>query len=272
MGFGGAFLRILNLTIRVLQFLSGAVILGIFSYFLAELARHNQSIAQWIRAVEGLSGAATLYGILGMLFTCCLGGVAFFAFLAIVLDVCFIGAMIAIAIMTRHGASSCSGTVNTPLGTGPSTSDSVSGTSFHYACELQKAAFAVSIIGVFFFLISILLQVLYARHHKREKRFGPSPANGYTSGTTRGFRFWRRNKNNPDVASSDDMLPTHPTPGDVELGATGAGGVNGEKEDGYNGVGNGGYYSRKKRESVNAPLPTTNPGYGYGNSAYTGNY
>ncbi|PWY89871.1 hypothetical protein BO70DRAFT_358894 [Aspergillus heteromorphus CBS 117.55] len=214
-----------------------------------------------------------------MLLTCCLGGVAFFAFLAIVLDVCFIGAMIAIAIMTRHGAQSCSGTVNTPLGTGASTSKSVGGTSFHYACELQKAAFAVSIIGIFFFLISILLQVLYARYHKREKRFGPSPANGYTSGTTRGFAFWRRNKRSPDSGTEDDMLPTHPTPHDMELGTTsvGPGGLAAEKEDGMNGAGNNGYFSRKKREStaglnVNTATPTPNAGYGYGNSAYTGNY
>lgn len=111
-------IRFFNLAIRVLQFLDAAVILGIFSYFLAVQSQHNQPIPTWMKAVEGLSGAATLYGLLGSLFTCCVGGLAFFAFLAIVLDVCFIGAMIAIAVMTRDGTQSCSGNVNTPLGSG----------------------------------------------------------------------------------------------------------------------------------------------------------
>jgi len=53
-----------------------------------------------------------------------------------------------------------------------------------------------------------------ARHHQREKRFGPSPANGYTYGSR---RFWRRNKRtHPDVNA--DTLPGHPTPGEVETG------------------------------------------------------
>jgi hypothetical protein len=55
-----------------------------------------------------------------------------------------------------------------------------------------------------------------ARSHKREKRFGPSPANGYTSGSTR-RRFWRRNnKANPDATGN--TLPGHPTPGEIEGG------------------------------------------------------
>lgn len=55
------------------------------------------------------------------------------------------------------------------------------------------------------------------RSHQREKRFGPSPANGYTSGSTRRRGFWRRNKASPDAAGGD-ALPGHPTPGEVENG------------------------------------------------------
>lgn len=106
----------------------------------------------------------------------------------------------------------------------------------------------------FFFLLSILFQVLYARHHKREKRFGPSPANGYTYGTRR-RAFWRRNKNNPDSGSADDMLPGHPTPSDVELGD------NSEKS--------GGLFGKKKAP---AAVPPAQNKFGYGSSAYTGNY
>ncbi|KAA8651345.1 hypothetical protein EYZ11_000958 [Aspergillus tanneri] len=258
MVFGGVVLRFSNLVIRVLQFLDAAVILGIFSFFLAVLSRHDQNIPQWIKATEGLSGAAALYGLLGILFTCCVGGVAFFAFLAVVLDVCFVGAMIAIAVMTRDGTQTCSGHVNTPLGSGDSEVESASRVKLGFACNLEKATFAVSIIGIFFFLISILFQVLYARHHKREKRFGPSPANGYTYGTQR-RGFWRRSKNVPDAASSDDILPGHPTPQDVELGTAEKPGLFGRM------------FSRKK-SARDAPQAPVRNGYGYGNSTYTANY
>jgi hypothetical protein len=55
-----------------------------------------------------------------------------------------------------------------------------------------------------------------ARHQQREKRFGPSPANGYTSGSRRGA-FWRRNRRT-GAAAPADALPGHPTPGEVENG------------------------------------------------------
>ncbi|KAE8356006.1 hypothetical protein BDV28DRAFT_12016 [Aspergillus coremiiformis] len=259
MGFGGFILRFFNLAIRILQCLDGAVILGIFSYFLAVLSRHDQAIPQWIKATEGLSGAATLYGLLGILFTCCLGGIAFFAAVAVVLDVCFVGAMIAISIMTRNGTQKCTGLVDTPLGSGDSNAEGPSKTTYGFACELEKVAFAVAIIGIFFFLISILFQILYARHHKREKRFGPSPANGYTYGS-RPRAFWRRKKNRPDAISGDDMLPTHPSPLDVTPGPTT------EKPSRLSSL-----FSRNKDTTQITPSMAQN-GYGYGNSAYTGNY
>lgn len=148
MGFGGVLLRFCSLAIRVLQFLDAAVILGIFSYFLAILAQHHLPIATWLKAVEGLSGAATLYGLLGVVFVCCLGGVAFFAFLGVVLDVCFTGAMIAIAVLTRNGTGSCTGTVDTPLGSGKATDSSKAQLGFDMACKLEKVTFAVAVIGM----------------------------------------------------------------------------------------------------------------------------
>ncbi|KAL4806747.1 hypothetical protein BDV18DRAFT_138147 [Aspergillus unguis] len=277
MGVGGIILRFFNLAIRVLQFLDSAVILGIYSYFLAKLAQHDMHIPTWMKAVEGLSGAATLYGLLGCLFTCFLGGFTFFAALAMILDVCFVGAMIAIAVMTRDGTNHCSGTMSTPLGTGVDNTDSPSGVDYGYACMLEKVVFAVSIIGIFFFLISILFQFLLARHHRREKRFGPSPANNYTYGKSRGF--WRRNKGSPEQVNGDNMLPSHPTPHDVETGPAGGAApqtsgaipATNEKQSWFNKFG-------RKQDPVDATAqpayatPQPAPAAGYGNSAYTGNY
>jgi hypothetical protein len=163
MGLGNVLLRVFADGVRVLQFLASAVILGIFSYFLAVLADHHLPIATWIRAVEGMSGAATLYALLAALFTLCLGGVMFFGFIAMVLDACFVGCMIAIAVLTRDGTQTCSGSVITPLGNGPVDSNAVgygsdgfgfgSGQNVTYlpnlglACRLEKTVFAVSIIA-----------------------------------------------------------------------------------------------------------------------------
>ncbi|KAL4786309.1 hypothetical protein BJX76DRAFT_321519 [Aspergillus varians] len=186
------------------------------------------------------------------------------------LDVCFVGVMIAIAVMTRDGTQTCSGRMSTPLGDGVENTDSPSGVDYQYACKLNKAVFAVSIIGIFFFLISILFQFLYARHQKREKRFGPSPANGYTYGRQR-RGFWNRNKGTPpDDVNGDNMLPAHPTPLDVETGP-----APNEKQGWFNRFGrhdepvNGTSYAAPTGYAGPAPAPAPPM---YGNSAYTGNY
>ncbi|KAK4507418.1 hypothetical protein PRZ48_001153 [Zasmidium cellare] len=232
---GGA-LRLFQTFLYALAFCCAAVILGIYSYFLSVLADRDIAIPTYEKAVEGLSGAAVLYLIFAVVLTCCLGGISVFAFLALVLDVCFVGAMIAIAVLTRHGASSCSGIVNTPLGTGPSNSRSggfngdfgfgdndtlTYAVSLHTACRLNTAAFAVSIIGAFLFLITAAMQVALVRHHKKEKRYGPSPSNNYTSGYGK-RKFWQRKpKNNTTrdtelgagglAAPGPDMRPSHET-------------------------------------------------------------
>lgn len=104
----------------------------------------------------------------------------------------------------------------------------------------------------FLFAISVLFQVLLGRHHKREKRFGPSPANGYTWGSRR--KWWSRKKNTPEEGA--DALPGHPAPIDVEM-------------DGKQPATEKGWFGRNKTPT---PTPPATGGYGYGSSAYTGNY
>ncbi|KAK4555716.1 hypothetical protein LTR86_007469 [Recurvomyces mirabilis] len=176
---------------------------------------HGTNLGQiynWEKAVEGLSGAAVLYLIAATLLTCCLGGVSFFATLAIILDVLFCGAMIAIAVMTRQGAGSCSGYVRTPLGNGQANSGTGGFGNFgsgnnenvtysvhlKTACRLNTVCFAVAIIGAFLFIITAAMQLLLIKNHKKEKRFGPGPDNNYTkgSGKKRGGMFGRKNKKN----------------------------------------------------------------------------
>ncbi|KAL9100096.1 MAG: hypothetical protein Q9163_004486 [Psora crenata] len=223
--------------VRILQFMVAALILGIFSYFLAVLAtRDNTSIPTWQKAVEGMAGAAVIYTAFAVILTFFLGGITFFAFLAVVLDICFCGCMIAIAVLTRAGRRRCGPVYNSPIGRGHRTS-----------CRLEKTVFAVSIIGTVLFLLSALLQVLLSRSHKREKRYGPSPANNYTSGSKKGTSRrmpWQRKKN---------------ATRDAELGTVGAGALGNGKHD------------NRASDVTGTTAPVADSGYGGPNTKYAGN-
>jgi hypothetical protein len=164
MAVGGAFLRIVQTLLRAIQLCCAIVACGIFAYFLAILADHKFPIATYVRAVTGMSGAAIIYTAFAVLLTLCFAGVAFLSFIAVVLDILFAGCFAAIAYYTRGGAGSCSGNVNTPLGSGPSDSQAQgygsngfgtgSGKNATYrpslrrACKLETAVFAVSIVAM----------------------------------------------------------------------------------------------------------------------------
>lgn len=83
-----------------------------------------------------MAGAAVIYTAFAVILTCFLGGISFFAFLAIVLDICFLGCFIAIAILTRRGAHSCGRANPSPIGSG-----------HHTSCQLERAAFAVAVVA-----------------------------------------------------------------------------------------------------------------------------
>lgn len=226
MAFGGAALKLFQTILYAIEFCCAGIILGIYSYFLSVLADRDIPIATWIKAVTGLAGAAVLYTIFAVLLTCFLGGKTFFAFLGILFDILFVGAMVAIAVLTRDGAHSCTGFVNTPLGDGPSSSKQgfssddqgnriTYAASLGSACRLNTACFAVAIAAAVLFLVSALVQFCLGRIHKKEKRFGPSPANGYTKGS--GIKFFdRRNRRNRGVRDAE-MAGTVPATGTSTL-------------------------------------------------------
>lgn len=69
-----------------------------------------------------------------------------------------------------------------------------------------------------FFIISALTELALGRHRKKEQRFGPSPANNYTSGygsKKRGlFGFRRKNRAGTDP-EDPNALPMHTSPDQV---------------------------------------------------------
>ncbi|KAF4415031.1 membrane-associating domain-containing [Fusarium acutatum] len=220
----GTALKFLQWFIRGVQFACAALILAIYSYFLATLHNHNLHISDTIRAVEGISGVAVLYTAAALVLVCCLAGRTLSSLFAIILDVAFIGAFIYVAVANKGGASSCTGYLDTPFGKGKAgnTAEGSDGftalPSYRTACKLQSACLAVSIIAIIFFIFSIMMEVALARHHRKEKRFGPSPANDYTSGygAKGGFlgRIFRRRKT--AAAEEGHDLPEHTHPDQLD--------------------------------------------------------
>ena len=167
----GKLLRILTSLIYAILFALAIAITGIYGWFLASLADADLDVATWKKAVIGLAGAVAIYLLLVTIPTCCLGGKKFFSLLAIPLDLLALGAFIAIAVLTRDGADDCDGFVETPLGDGPEdedapgfgrdrfgfSSDETDSDLSDYdpdlgvACELNRAAFIMALIGMYVF-------------------------------------------------------------------------------------------------------------------------
>ncbi|KAI4801244.1 hypothetical protein E4T44_11647 [Aureobasidium sp. EXF-8845] len=220
--FKGGALRLLQTALYALCFCCAAAIIGIFSYFLAVLADHNLDIPTRWKAVEGLSGSITLYTMCAVLLTCCLAGITAFSILGLLFDILCLGGFIAIAVLTREGAHSCSGFVRTPLGNGPA-ANAIPFTegrhnynpSLRSACKLNTAVFALAIIGAVLFLLTAIMQLVLMKHHKKEKRYGPGPKNDYTEGSAprRGL-FVRKQKTVPadNAYVEKGVIGTAPNP------------------------------------------------------------
>lgn len=153
----GLALKFLQWFIRGIQFCCAAIILALFSYFLAVMTDHHIFIHNWVRAVEGISGAAVLYTLLGLLLLCCVAGHPFTSFIAIALDICFIAGFIYIAAANgRTATNSCKSHVRTVFGSGDAdtnvpdhdTNNVTALPNLRQACQMQKAVFAVAIVGM----------------------------------------------------------------------------------------------------------------------------
>lgn len=152
----GFTLKLLQWFNRGVQFACCALILALTSYFLAAMSNHHLTIPVDIRAVEGISGIGVIYTALGVLLVCCLAGFTLTSFIAIVLDVAFVGAFIYVATVYKSGASSCSGdSVNTVFGTGNADARVSSARDGHIAlptyrtaCRMASANLAVAIVAM----------------------------------------------------------------------------------------------------------------------------
>jgi hypothetical protein len=149
-----AALKSLQTLLRLLQLLCSILILGIYSYFLSMQSRHRLYKAPWVKAVEAIAAASILWTLFALLLTVFVGGAAAFGYPALLLDLLFFGAFIAVTVLTRSGRQNCRGYVSTPLGSGDSRTNSVVTRppnpsyrpNLFRTCRMQKAVFAVAII------------------------------------------------------------------------------------------------------------------------------
>lgn len=101
---------------RLLQFLSSVISLGIFSsrfykvYRLVNSFKAERGVNHASGAVEGILAAAVAYTLIATLFMCITrrasGGPTWMRWLWVLLDLCFVGAFIAVAVLTSPNGGS----------------------------------------------------------------------------------------------------------------------------------------------------------------------
>ncbi|KAK9419043.1 putative MARVEL domain-containing protein [Seiridium unicorne] len=149
---------LLRLT-RVFQFLSAVISLGIFSsrlykiYRLVHTLDTRRNVSGAFGAVEGILAAAVLYTLLATLMTCLLrgGGPKWLRWLWVLLDILFVGAFIAVAVLTSPnggpaGPKACynnrdATSIDNTTGTTSNTTDD--------SCNLPWGTFILAIISTY---------------------------------------------------------------------------------------------------------------------------
>jgi hypothetical protein len=171
--------RIVQTILYLLCLCAASIIVGVYGYFLSYLRLDELDISVWKKVIEGISGATVLYTLINAILTCCLDSRPFLATISFVLDTCFAGGFIAIAVLTRQGTSTCSGYLHTPLGSGfsydtPPRSHSREGTVPYlwFVCSLEKAVFAVSIIAIVILITTAIMQLLHFRRQNWKQPSG----------------------------------------------------------------------------------------------------
>ncbi|KAF4969325.1 hypothetical protein FSARC_3399 [Fusarium sarcochroum] len=166
----GLYRWFLRLT-RVLQFLSAIISLGIFSarfrkvYRLVNVIKTRRGVNGSYGAVEGILAAAVLYTLIAMLMSLLLkrGGPKWLRWLWVLLDLAFVGAFIAVSVLTRPngggaGPRHCYNTrgVRGLLGDDANSTDD--------SCNLPWGTFILAII-------STLLHAITASFHEVRDRY-----------------------------------------------------------------------------------------------------
>ncbi|KAK5136368.1 hypothetical protein LTR08_003494 [Meristemomyces frigidus] len=176
----------LQRVLRVLEFLSPVISLGFFASRLYKIHQLQHRLSTSNGAVAGILAAAIVYSLAALLVSLCIkAGPKWLRWLLMVLDLCFVGAFIAVAYLTRpHGGSSgpCrSNQYQKEVGT-------VTVSPKGQNCNLPWASFISAIISAILHFLTALFHEIKDHRNKKnaEKGYGNAPGNEYGNGAGNG--------------------------------------------------------------------------------------
>ncbi|KAF3927991.1 hypothetical protein AA313_de0200255 [Arthrobotrys entomopaga] len=225
--------KLLSTIIRVAQVLGALFNTGCTTYFIVGLSNRNLIDGNGkALAVEIICAAGLVWATFALLFSICLLQKSFFRFLIVLGDLIFIGGFIAVTVLLRNAYSANCRNDNITVGFLQR-----GGSHLNVNCELIKGIFIVSIALCVLFAFTVLTAGLAHASARKDRAYGPSPANNYTYG--RG----RRGKGDRDLETAAIAGPalappavdnrvsheskytdiTDKTNGDLQTGTTSAG-------------------------------------------------
>ncbi|KXT08346.1 hypothetical protein AC579_9940 [Pseudocercospora musae] len=158
MAIKGGVLRLVMITAYFVAFCCATIITGAFAWFTAtQFGTRNV-------ATLALAAITMLYTLTCVIITCCTAGISFFAVASLIFDFIFLCVLIAIAALNRSGRHGCDGGNNT----WPRVVYGGSGTS---GCRLFVASFAVAIIAIFMFVVTMVTQLMIRRRGDRSRTY-----------------------------------------------------------------------------------------------------
>ncbi|KAF4438734.1 hypothetical protein FACUT_4682 [Fusarium acutatum] len=156
---------------RVVQFLSAVISLGLFSarfrkvYNLVNAIKTRRGVNSSYGAVEGILAAAVLYTLVAMLLSLLLkgGGPRWLRWLWVLLDIAFVGAFIAVSVLTRPNGG-MAGPRHCYRTEGLSSTFGINADSSDESCNLPWGTFILAII-------STILHAITAAFHEVRDRY-----------------------------------------------------------------------------------------------------
>ncbi|KFA67549.1 hypothetical protein S40285_04240 [Stachybotrys chlorohalonatus IBT 40285] len=204
-------LKLLQLILRTLQAIAALVVLAITAYALASSGDDSAYTDSRHYSVIGIAVVALVYAIVALVCRIYLLPRMWLALIFIVFDLAFVGTSIFTAVVHGDGARNCDGSLPRSV--------------TRVACQLQKAVMATAIASVLLFVLSIPTEVWTVRLQLRERRINPDAKLDGSSilgdtpdqgGRTGGFFSNVFRRNTTKTVRSDNVLPTHTLPQELD--------------------------------------------------------
>lgn len=168
---------------RLLQFLSAVISLGIFARRIHRVLELVDDISSSEGAVTGILAAAVLYTLLALLITALLrgGGPRWLRWLLVLFDILFVGAFIAVAVMTSPDGGNAG--PNSCYDVGDRLRELVPGSDDDDSCDLPWGTFILAIISTILHAITAAFHEVRDRHRRHKMVDKRNSVDQYHTGT-----------------------------------------------------------------------------------------